>query len=91
MKRKQIKFRISSDELDKKKNLNFLIRTMKNLYIIGNGFDKHHEIPSGYWDFHEWLKEKNKPNRISDIYLYRMIKADHHANKGGIRSYGRGI
>ena len=39
----------------------------------------------------EWLKEKNKSNRISDIYLSRMIKADHHANKGGIRSYGRGI
>lgn len=39
----------------------------------------------------EWLKEKNKQNRISDIYLYRMVKADHHANKGGIRSYGRGV
>lgn len=39
----------------------------------------------------EWLKEKNNQNRISDIYLSRMIKADHHANKGGIRSYGRGI
>ena len=39
----------------------------------------------------EWLKEKNKSNRISDIYLYRMIKSDHHADKGGIRSYGRGL
>lgn len=39
----------------------------------------------------EWLKEKNKSNRISDIYLSRMIKADHRANKCGIRSYGRGI
>lgn len=39
----------------------------------------------------EWLKEKNKSNRICDIYLSRMIKADHHANKGGMRSYGRGI
>lgn len=39
----------------------------------------------------EWLKEKNKSNRISDIYLSRMIKADHRANKGGIRSYGRGL
>lgn len=37
----------------------------------------------------EWLKEKNKSNRISDIYLYRMIKADHRANKRGIRFYGR--
>lgn len=39
----------------------------------------------------EWLKEKNESNRISDIYLSCMIKADHHANKGGLRSYGRGI
>lgn len=39
----------------------------------------------------EWLKEKNKQNRISDIYLSRMNKADYHANKGGIRFYGRGV
>ena len=30
---------------------------MKHLYIIGNGFDLHHEIPSGYLDFHNWLDE----------------------------------
>lgn len=30
---------------------------MKHLYIIGNGFDIHHEIPSGYLDFHNWLDE----------------------------------
>lgn len=39
----------------------------------------------------DWLKEKNKSNIISDTYFSRMIKADHHANKGGLRSYGRGI
>lgn len=39
----------------------------------------------------EWLKEQNKQNRISDIYLTKIIKADHHANKGGMRSYGRGV
>ena len=45
---------------------------MKNLYIIGNGFDKHHEIPSGYWDFHEWLKEKNAElvEQIDELYDY---------------------
>ncbi|GGK09114.1 bacteriophage abortive infection AbiH family protein [Parabacteroides faecis] len=33
---------------------------MENLYLIGNGFDLHHEIPSSYRDYHEWLsKEKN--------------------------------
>ena len=45
---------------------------MKNLYIIGNGFDKHHEIPSGYWDFHEWLIEKDPElvEQIDDLYGY---------------------
>lgn len=45
---------------------------MKHLYIIGNGFDKHHEIPSGYWDFHKWLKEKNPElvEQIDELYGY---------------------
>lgn len=45
---------------------------MKNLYLIGNGFDKHHDIPSGYWDFHEWLKN-NDPDlveKIDELYDY---------------------
>lgn len=45
---------------------------MKNLYIIGNGFDKHHKIPSGYLDFHKWLKEKNSElvEQIDELYGY---------------------
>ena len=45
---------------------------MKNLYIIGNGFDMHHDLPSGYWDFHKWLKEKNAElvEQIDDLYDY---------------------
>lgn len=45
---------------------------MKNLYIIGNGFDKHHDIPSGYWDFHEWLIEKDPElvEQIDELYGY---------------------
>ena len=31
----------------------------KHLYIIGNGFDLHHHIPSNYSDFKEWLKEND--------------------------------
>lgn len=30
---------------------------MKTLYIIGNGFDLAHELPTRYGDFHEWLDE----------------------------------
>lgn len=33
---------------------------MKHLYIIGNGFDIHHHIPSGYWKFKEWMKENDR-------------------------------
>ena len=32
---------------------------MKNLFIIGNGFDIHHGINSRYSDYREWLKEYN--------------------------------
>lgn len=47
---------------------------MKNLYIIGNGFDKHHGIPSGYWDFHEWLAKKDKKlvEDIDELYDYNQ-------------------
>ena len=37
-----------------------------HLYIIGNGFDKHHDIPSGYQDYRHWLEEKDYWN-ILDI------------------------
>jgi len=33
---------------------------MKHLYIIGNGFDIHHDIPSSYKDFHQWIEENDK-------------------------------
>lgn len=29
--------------------------SIKRLYLIGNGFDKHHEVNSGYEDFYKWL------------------------------------
>lgn len=31
---------------------------MKHLYIIGNGFDCHHGMNTGYLQFKKWLKEK---------------------------------
>lgn len=30
------------------------------LYIIGNGFDKHHDISSSYYDFQDWIKAQSK-------------------------------
>lgn len=32
----------------------------KHLYIIGNGFDLHHGIPSRYSDFRQWLYQEHK-------------------------------
>lgn len=31
--------------------------TIKNLYVIGNGFDLYHHIKSKYSDFHKWLSD----------------------------------
>ena len=33
----------------------------ETLYIVGNGFDCHHDIKSSYKDFKEWLKINNYP------------------------------
>ena len=42
---------------------NFGISESERLYIIGNGFDLHHWIESGYSDFENWLR-KNKNTRL---------------------------
>ena len=36
---------------------------MDKLYVIGNGFDKHHGMPCGYIDFKKWLR-----NNRQDVY-----------------------
>ncbi len=43
---------------------------LKRLYIIGNGFDLHHGIPSSYRDYRKWLEENDSDllNRLSDYY-----------------------
>ena len=32
----------------------------KNLYIIGNGFDQHHDIQCSFLNFMEWIKENDE-------------------------------
>lgn len=32
---------------------------MKHLYIIGNGFDMHHDMKTGYWQFRQWLEDND--------------------------------
>mgnify|MGYP003399935755 CR=1 FL=1 len=42
---------------------------MKHLYIIGNGFDRHHKMECGFDNYAEWLKKTNP-----DIY-YKVENA----------------
>lgn len=43
---------------------------IESLYIIGNGFDLHHEIQCKYSDFHKWLCLNNPmlENRLFQVY-----------------------
>lgn len=43
---------------------------MKTLYIIGNGFDMHHDIKCSYRDFCEWLGENHSGllDKMEEIY-----------------------
>ena len=45
---------------------------MKKLYVIGNGFDIHHDIPSKYSDYKEWL-EDNNAELIDDLRNYYNV------------------
>lgn len=40
---------------------------MKKLYIIGNGFDLYHELPTSYIDYATWLKETDN-EILNEIY-----------------------
>jgi hypothetical protein len=43
---------------------------IKNLYIIGNGFDMHHKIACSYRNYREWLEESHNDLycRLCDFY-----------------------
>lgn len=46
---------------------------VNHLYIIGNGFDKHHDIPSGYQDYRKWLEDNESWDileTIDDLFGY---------------------
>lgn len=42
----------------------------KNLYILGNGFDQHHDIPCGFPRFMTWVKENDAKffMKLSKVY-----------------------
>lgn len=46
------------------------------LYVIGNGFDKHHGLPCGYSDFRAWL-QCNRPDVYNNlIRIYGECNSD---------------
>lgn len=45
---------------------------MKHLYVIGNGFDLHHNMKTRWTDFKNWLIEKD----LSVIYTIEELFAD---------------
>lgn len=52
-------FKLGQNERNQKKN--------KPLYVIGNGFDLHHGLKTGYYDFGEYL-------RTNDSDLYELLE-----------------
>lgn len=49
---------------------------MKQLYIIGNGFDVHHKIKCKYSDFRKWL-HKNRPDVYDNlVWLYGRLSGE---------------
>lgn len=40
---------------------------IKNLYIIGNGFDIHHGINSSYGAYHQWMEDNGHWDAINEI------------------------
>lgn len=49
-----------------------MIDSPTRLYIIGNGFDRHHLINSSYSDFYKWLRDHHSDviNKVDEVYGY---------------------
>lgn len=43
---------------------------MKTLYIIGNGFDRFNNLPTSYWDFHEWLIKNGHSSFVESLEMF---------------------
>ena len=48
------------------------------LYIIGNGFDLHHGLPTSYYDFYQWLRDMKY-----DDFIAKMEELFPLESKGG--------
>lgn len=50
-------------------------REMTKLYIIGNGFDKHHDLNTGYSDFHKFVMRYH-PDIENDFEEYFQLRTN---------------
>lgn len=46
------------------------ISDSERLYVLGNGFDLHHNIKSGYYDFRKWLQATNQGTLIDMMDIF---------------------
>lgn len=49
---------------------------MKTLYIVGNGFDMAHKLPTSYWHFREYLEDMHQDFLADFEYLYNIGRID---------------
>lgn len=49
---------------------------MKSLYIIGNGFDRAHNLDTSYWSFREYLDDKYPDFLVAFEHLYNIGRID---------------
>ena len=45
----------------------FGVSEQDRLYVIGNGFDIHHEIESKYWDFKKCVQKTKNDSSLIDL------------------------
>lgn len=43
------------------------MKRIKTLYIIGNGFDKHHRMPTAFTEFYDWMQDNHYFDALSQI------------------------
>ena len=58
------------------------IRPTRKLYVVGNGFDLHHGLPTGFDDFRRYVREmaSGYPNHADTLETYLADLADNWSN-----------
>lgn len=54
---------------------------MKTLYIIGNGFDIAHNLPTSYWHFREYLEDMHQDFLADFEYLYNIDEIEYNVSR----------